>query len=88
MARKVTEWPSERGPITKIMSSDGCKGMHFPWLWDGGLIFTKLDVIWGMSDKSRSNSQCQEADSMKKVNVTFCLVVWLGGFGAPVCVQG
>ena len=24
MARKMTEWPSKRGPITKIMPSDGC----------------------------------------------------------------
>jgi hypothetical protein len=23
MARKMTEWPSKRGPITKIMPSDG-----------------------------------------------------------------
>ncbi len=22
---KITEWPSKRGPITKIMPSDGCK---------------------------------------------------------------
>jgi hypothetical protein len=26
MARILTEWPSERGPITKIMPSDSCKG--------------------------------------------------------------
>ncbi len=25
MARETTKWPSNRGPITKIMSSDGCK---------------------------------------------------------------
>ncbi len=25
MAKNMTEWPSKRGPITKIMSSDGCK---------------------------------------------------------------
>ncbi len=25
MARKMTEWPSKRGPITKIRPSDGCK---------------------------------------------------------------
>ena len=24
MARKMTEWPSKRGPITKIRPSDGC----------------------------------------------------------------
>jgi len=25
MAKNMTEWPSKRWPITKIMSSDGCK---------------------------------------------------------------
>ncbi len=30
MAREMTEWPSKRGPITKIMSSDGCKGDTVP----------------------------------------------------------
>ncbi len=25
------------------------KGIQFPWWWDSGTIFTKLDVIWGMS---------------------------------------
>ncbi len=30
MARKMTEWPSKRGPITKIMPSDGCKGDTIP----------------------------------------------------------
>ena len=30
MARKMTEWPSKRGPITKIMPSDGCKGNTVP----------------------------------------------------------
>ncbi len=30
MAKKMTEWPSKRGPITKIMPSDGCKGDTVP----------------------------------------------------------
>ncbi len=30
MARKMTEWPSNRGPITKIMTSDGGKGNTVP----------------------------------------------------------
>ncbi len=30
MARKITEWPSKRRPITKIMPSDGCKGDTIP----------------------------------------------------------
>ncbi len=30
MARKMTEWPSKRGPITKSMPSDGCKGDTVP----------------------------------------------------------
>ncbi len=30
MARKMTEWPSKRVPIAKIMPSDGCKGDTVP----------------------------------------------------------
>jgi hypothetical protein len=30
MAGKVTEWPSNRGPISKIWPSDGCKGDTVP----------------------------------------------------------
>ena len=30
MARETTKWPSTRGPITKIMSSDGCNGNRVP----------------------------------------------------------
>jgi hypothetical protein len=30
MARKMTEWSSKRGSITKIMPSDGCKGGTVP----------------------------------------------------------
>jgi len=30
MARKMTEWHSKRGPITKIMLSDGGKGDTAP----------------------------------------------------------
>jgi hypothetical protein len=48
---KMTEWPSRRGPITKIMASDGCQGIQFPRRWDISKIPTKLDVIRGMSVK-------------------------------------
>jgi len=30
MTRETTKWPSTRWPITKIMSSDGCKGGTVP----------------------------------------------------------
>ena len=30
MARKMSEWPSKHGPMTKIMPSDGCKGDTAP----------------------------------------------------------
>ncbi len=30
MARKMTEWPSKRGPISKIWSSDGCRREAVP----------------------------------------------------------
>ena len=49
MARKMNEWPSKRGPITKIMPSDGCIGDTVPWRWESGTISTNLDGIWGMS---------------------------------------
>ncbi len=52
MARKMTEWPSKRRPLTKIRPSDGCKGMQFPWRWISGTISTNMDVIWGMSGKT------------------------------------
>ncbi len=37
------------------------KGIQLPWRWDTGTIFTNLDVIWGMSDKTfnvRTDQQC------------------------------
>ncbi len=49
MARKMTEWLSKRGPITKIMPSDGCKEDTVAVPWESGIIFMSLDVIWGMS---------------------------------------
>ena len=33
--------------------------MQFPWLWDGGTIFTNWDGIWGMSDY-----ECQGEEQM------------------------
>ncbi len=51
MTGKVTEWPSNCGPISKTWPSDRCKGIQFPWRWDSGTISTQLDVIWGMSAK-------------------------------------
>ena len=49
MAEKLGKWSSNRGLISKIRPSDGCKGMPFPWRGNGGTISTNLDVIWGMS---------------------------------------
>ena len=50
----MTEWPSKRGPITKIMPSDGCIGDTVPWRWESGTISTNLDGIWGMSGEGVS----------------------------------
>ena len=30
MVKKLAEWPSKRGPISKIGPSDGCKGDTVP----------------------------------------------------------
>ncbi len=39
MAGKVTEWPSNRGPISKIWPSDGCKGDTVPLAVGMGYFF-------------------------------------------------
>jgi hypothetical protein len=72
MARKMTEWPAKRRAITKIMPSDGCKGMSFPWRWDSSTISTKLDVIWGMSVKYwyRSRGQARRCPGVLSLLVS------------------
>ncbi len=50
MARKMTEWPSKRGPITKIMPSDGCKGGYSSL---GGGPVVRFPRIWMSSGKYR-----------------------------------
>ncbi len=51
MAENPGKWPSNRGPIVKIMPSDGCKGDTGPWRWKGGTISLNLGVIWEMFAK-------------------------------------
>ncbi len=48
MARKMTKWPSKRGPISKIGHRMAAEGMQFSWRWNGGTITLNLGVIWGM----------------------------------------
>ena len=65
MARKMTEWPSKRGPITKIMPSDGCIGDTVPlavgkWydFHEFGWYITNLDGIlriWMVYGECRLN---------------------------------
>ena len=79
MARKMTEWPSKRGPITKIMPSDGCigdtvplavgkwslgGGKVVPWRWESGTISTNLDGIWGMSDYMPPSDFAHASDAL------------------------
>ena len=63
MARKMTEWPSKRGPITKIMPSDGCIGDTVPlavgkWYefhefgWHMGNVGVEFNILDYSSDKS------------------------------------
>jgi hypothetical protein len=47
MTRKMTEWPSKRGPITKIMPSDGCKGDTVPLAVDQGYDFHEFGCHLG-----------------------------------------
>ena len=64
MARKMTEWPSKRGPITKIMPSDGCIGDTVPlavgkWYdfhefgWYMGNVGYIKDVIFNFAEHRR-----------------------------------
>ena len=69
MARKMTEWPSKRGPITKIMPSDGCIGDTVPlavgkwyefhefgwYMGNVGLMISSTDVLNSMV-AARQNS--------------------------------
>ena len=49
MARKMTEWPSKRGPITKIMPSDGCIGDTAPLAVGKWYDFHEFGWYMGMS---------------------------------------
>ena len=55
MAANLAKWPSNRGLISKIRPSDGCKGNTVPSRWYGG-ISANLEVFWVMSAQI-SNSQ-------------------------------
>ena len=64
MARKMTEWPSKRGPITKIMPSDGCIGDTVPlavgkwyefhefgwYMGNVGLVTTEKGISYSIDD--------------------------------------
>ena len=52
MARKMTEWPSKRGPITKIMPSDGCIGGYSSL---GGGKVVRIPRIWMAYGECRIN---------------------------------
>ncbi len=49
MAGNLAKWPSNRGLISKIRPSDGCKELQFPRRWCGSKISANLEVIWEMS---------------------------------------
>ena len=49
MTENMGKWPSNRGPISKIMPSDGCKGDTVPLAVERWYDFPNLGVIWEMS---------------------------------------
>ena len=55
MARKMTEWPSKRGPITKIMPSDGCIGDTVPLAVGKWYDFHEFGWYMGNVGLSREN---------------------------------
>ena len=59
MARKMTEWPSKRGPITKIMPSDGCIGDTVPLAV--GKWYDFHEFGWYMGNVGSRESESQQA---------------------------
>jgi iron-sulfur cluster assembly transcription factor IscR len=57
MARKMTEGPTKRRPITKIMPSDACKGDTSPLALGLWYDFHDLDGIWEMSVETTPSSE-------------------------------
>ena len=53
MAEKLGKWASNRGLISKIRPSDGCKGDTVPSTVVRSMISANLEVIWAMSAKWR-----------------------------------
>ena len=49
MAEKLGKWASNRGLISKIRPSDGCKGDTVPSTVVRGMISANLEIIWAMS---------------------------------------
>jgi hypothetical protein len=49
MTENMGKWPSNLGPISKIMPSEAAKGIQFPWRWNDSTISPNLGVIWEMS---------------------------------------
>ena len=60
MTRKMTEWPSKRGPITKIMPSDGCKGDAVPLALNRRYSFREFGCHLGNVGSSRFNFTANE----------------------------
>ena len=63
MARKMTEWPSKRGPITKIMPSDGCIGDTVPLAVGKWYEFHEFGWYMGNVDP-----KCPSGDFMSRMN--------------------
>ena len=61
MARKMAGWHPKRGPITKIMLPDGCKGDTAPLALGLWYVLTKLNGIWGMSDRAEMKTDFEAA---------------------------
>ena len=81
MARKMTEWPSKRGPITKIMPSDGCIGDTVPlavgkwydfhefgwYMGNVGKDTTSRDTAFGVGLPLESGRECPEIQKARDI---------------------
>ncbi len=77
MARETTKWPSNRGPITKIMPSDGCKGDAVPLAMGQWYIFHEFGCHLG--NVGSSLAKCFANEIAREV--TGAAVQLMGGYG-------
>ena len=79
MARKMTEWPSKRGPITKIMPSDGCIGDTVPLAV--GKWYDFHEFGWYMGNVGQEKFDSLRSGRLQDLDILITLRGSVGKFG-------